>query len=406
MNHSQSRSISVLGIMLIAMSLRAPITGMGPLIGEISADLGLTGAAAGALVTLPLLAFALASLIAPALGQRLGLQRSLLASMAALVAGILLRSSGGVVPLFAGTVIAGLAIAISNVLLPTALKRGFPDRAASLTAAYVLAMSLMAGIASAVAVPLALVWSWRGAAAVMFVIPLLAALACLPLAPSQAPAGPKAAPPSARCVWRSSLAWQVALYMGFNSVVFYVCVTWLPAVLTDAGYSPREAGALHGLLQAVSLFPALVMGPLLRRWADQRGLASAAAVLSLIGVAGLMVQPRWGVVWVALLGTGSGAGVILGLAFLTLRTGSASLAATLSGMAQSIGYLLAAAGPVVAGALREATGGWQAALGLCAIQCLAMIILAQGAGRIRQVEREGRCRAVWKASLSCGGVER
>ncbi|MGB6008997.1 MFS transporter [Castellaniella sp.] len=404
MNHRRPGDTSILGVMLIAMSLRAPITGIGPLIGAISADLGLGGAAAGALVALPLLAFACASLVAPALGQRLGVERSLFASMVILVFGILLRSGGGAAALFAGTAAAGLAIAIGNVLLPTLLKQGFADRAASLTAAYVLAMSLAAGVASVVAVPLSLAWSWRSSAAAMLVIPLLAAIVCLPLPARALRKGRGTAAVSARCVWRSALAWQVALYMGFNAVVFYVCIAWLPAILIKAGYSPREAGALHGLLQAVSLFPALVMGPLLKRRANQQGLGSAAALLSLAGLVGLLAWPRWSVAWVALLGAGTGMGVILGLAFLNLRTGSAGMAAALSGMTQCIGYLLAAAGPILAGMSREFTGDWRAALGACAALCLAMVALARGAGRARQVEGDGPCRAVWDADLRHGSL--
>jgi len=376
------------GVMLIAMSLRAPLTGIAPLIDLIRIQLHLSAAAAGMLTTLPLLAFAMVSLAAPPLAGRYGHERSLFAAMALLGLGVLLRSAGSVFYLFAGTALAGCAIAIGNVLLPSLLKRDFPEQAAALTAAYVLAMSIAAGLASAIAIPLAGLsgGSWRWPALAMATPPLLAALAWAPqlTRPRQRPATGPAAP--ACGVWSSPLAWHVTCYLGLNSFVFYVCIGWLPAILRDVGYTSAQAGALHGLLQLMSAVPALFVAPLLRRMRDQRLLGGSAALLSLAGLAGLLALPGWSQAWVVLLGLGTGAGVILGLAFVTLRTSGPQSAATLSGMAQCMGYLLASAGPVLAGALHEATGGWHAALLLCALLSLLMALAALGAGRAAVVD--------------------
>lgn len=384
---------TIAGVILIAMSLRAPVTGIAPLIDMIRDQLGLSAAAAGMLMTLPLLAFALVSLAAPALARRFGLECSLFAAMALLVSGILLRSAGPVAGLFGGTAIAGAGIAIGNVLLPGLLKRDFPAHAAALTAVYVLAMSIAAGVASAVAVPLATlsVATWRFSAVAMLALPLLAALVWMPQLGRRQRQAIQAPAPAAGCVWRSALAWHVTLYLGINSFVFYVCIGWLPTLLRDAGYSSEQAGVSHGLLQLMSAVPALFVAPLLRRLSDQRGLACAAALLSLAGFAGLIALPGWSEVWVVLLGLGTGAGVILGLAFVTLRTTSSHFASALSSMAQCVGYLLASAGPVIIGVLHEATGGWRAALALCAILCVLMALAALGAGRSAHIDRSEPC---------------
>jgi CP family cyanate transporter-like MFS transporter len=390
----RSSAYTLVGVMLIAASLRAPITGIAPLTEMISGQLSLSGAAAGMLMTLPLLAFALVSLATPALARRYGLERSLFAAMALMVVGVLLRSAGSACALFGGTAIASTGIAIGNVLLPSLLKRDCPRQAAALTAVYVLVLSIAAGVASAVAVPLAglSAATWRFSAAALLVLPLLAALVWAPqLGRRRRMAAGRAQLPTAS-VWRSALAWQVTFYLGINSFVFYVCIGWLPAILRDAGHSAAQAGALHGLLQMMSAVPALIIGPLLRRLPDQRALGASAALLSLLGLSGLLVLPGWSEAWVVLLGLGTGAGVILGLAFVTLRTDSPQLAAALSSMAQCVGYLLASAGPVLVGAIHGATGNWRAPLVLCAAMCGLMALAALGAGRNVQLERPGPAR--------------
>lgn len=90
-------------------------------------------------------------------------------------------------------------------------------------------------------------------------------------------------------------------------------------------------------------------------------------------------------VWAALVGIGSGGGFILALSFIGLRTGSAHQTAQLSGMTQSVGYLLSACGPVAIGALHDVAGGWPPALAMCGVLCVVMAVMGLGAGRNRQI---------------------
>lgn len=378
----------VAGILCIAMALRAPVTGVAPLIGMIRAQLGLSSTAAGMLITLPLLAFAGGSLAAAGLARRYGLERTLFGALLLIAAGIVGRSLGSEAALYAGTLVIGAGIALGNVLLPSLVKRDFPRRVAGLTSAYVLTMSVIAGAASAVAIPLAALSdaTWRFSALCLLAVPALGALLWLPqLSRRTRPASVTAHAPHGERLWGSALAWQVTLFLGINSFVFYVMVSWLPAILQDAGYTAEQAGSLHGLLQLMSAGPALFLAPAVRRMKDQRAVAAGAAGASCVAMIGLIVAPGWASLWIVLMGLGMGAGIILGLAFVGLRARHAQQAASLSGMAQFVGYLLAASGPLLIGALHDALGGWSAALALCAAACGAMAAAGLYAGRAIQI---------------------
>ncbi|CAB3652674.1 MAG: MFS transporter [Achromobacter sp.] len=385
---SQRPVLLIVGILFIAMALRAPVTGVPPLVGLIREQLGLSNTAAGMLITLPLLAFAVVSLVSAGMARRHGLERTLFFALLLIGGGIVLRSQGQAWALYAGTAVIGSGIAIGNVLLPSLLKRDFPQRLAGLTSAYVLTMSIAAGAASALAVPLASLagGDWRISTLCMLVIPLAGALLWLPqLANHTPPASSTAHAPHGGRLWHSPLAWQVTLYLGINSFVFYVGVSWLPAILRDAGYSAERAGSLHGLLQLMSAGPALFLAPVVRRMKDQRAAAFCSAAASLVAFSGLIVAPGWATLWIVLLGLGTGGGIILGLMFVGLRASHAQQAAALSGMAQCIGYLFAASGPTLVGALHDRLGGWSVALGLCAGLCVAMAGCGLLAGRNIQV---------------------
>jgi MFS transporter, CP family, cyanate transporter len=238
--------IFVLGILLLAANLRPALTGVAPLIGEIRADTGISNGAAGLLTTLPLLAFALLSPVAPRMARRFGLEGVLLASLLVLAAGILLRWAGTIPPLFLGTAILGAAIAFGNVLLPGLVKREFPENVGLMTSVYSASLGISAALAAGVSVPLTKLdgIGWQGALAVWAVPALLACVAWLPqLSRKDLPArssGENA--PSIRDIWRSPLAWQVTLFMGLQSLSYYVTLTWLPEILQDGGMGAARAG--------------------------------------------------------------------------------------------------------------------------------------------------------------------
>ncbi|MCL7714009.1 MFS transporter [Stenotrophomonas mori] len=372
----------LVGILLIAANLRAPFTGLPPVLGPIQAAFALDTLAVGALTTLPLLVFALLSPFSALLAREYGLERALFGAMAAIAVGIALRSAGTAWALYAGTAVIGVGIAVGNVLLPSLVKRDFPQRVASLTGAYALAMGIAAALGSAMVMPLAQVWGWRSALLAFLLLPLAAmAVWTTQLGERSAPVADTPTPPHGGRVWRSPLAWQVTLFLGLNSTIYYVVVGWMPSILADAGMSSARAGSLHGVLQLATAIPGLLLGPILARLRDQRWAAVAVCALSAVALLGFALIPQLALVWAVLFGVGTGAGIILGLSLIGLRSGNAAQAASLSGMSQCVGYLLASLGPVAIGGLHQALGGWTASLLLCAGLAAVAAVMGVLAGR-------------------------
>ena len=365
-------ALLIAGILLIATTLRVVFTGAAPLLDAIRSDYGLTTAQTGLLTTLPLLAFGLVSPLAAGVARRFGMERSLLLAMLLICAGIALRSLPSAALLFIGTAVIGCGIALGNVLLP---------------GAYSLTMGGAAALGSALVVPVAMAgFGWRGALLLLMVFPLLALLSWLPQSRRRAetPLTGSGAMHN-RGIWRSALAWQVTLFLGINSLVYYVIIGWLPSILQSMGYSEAQAGSLHGLLQLATAAPGLAIPLILHRLRDQRGIAVLVALMCAISAAGLWLLPELAIGWTLLFGFGSGATMILGLTFIGLRASSAHQAAALSGMAQSVGYLLAACGPPLMGRIHDANGDWHIPLLAVALISLVMAVCGALAGRDREI---------------------
>jgi CP family cyanate transporter-like MFS transporter len=187
-------------------------------------------------------------------------------------------------------------------------------------------------------------------------------------------------------VWKAPLAWQVAAYLGLTCFIYFATIAWLPSILQEAGDSSARAGALHGWMQLAGAVPALLLMPLLQGMADQRWISFASPALSAIGLVGLLTLPALAPLWVFAFGMGMGAALVLSLAFVGLRAANQKIAASLSGMSQCIGYLLAAAGPIVVGFLHESSGGWTAPLVVCTVLCFSMCGLGLSVGQARHIE--------------------
>jgi MFS transporter, CP family, cyanate transporter len=382
-----SAVVLLTALLLVAANLRPALTSVGPLIDLIRQDLRLSATAAGLLNSLPLFAFAVFSPLAHA-ANRIGIERALMLAMLALIAGILLRSMGSAVGLFGGTILLGAAIAVGNVLLPSVIKRDFAHRVGTITTAYAIVLGLTAAIASGISVPLARVLpgGWQSALA-FWALPT--AIAIIPLAlrlradviaedtnKVYAPAVP---------IWRSLIAWQVTIFMGLQSFSYYVAVSWFPSVLQDIGYTPGAAGWIVTLFQIVALAATLAMPSLIKRGPDQRLLAVVTPLLLVVAILGLVAAPGAALFWVTLMGLGNGPTMILALTFFGLRTRDHREAAALSLMAQSIGYFIAALGPIAFGLLHDMSHGWTVPLIALAASSIIQSFAGYGAGRNTQI---------------------
>ncbi|MEU5611437.1 MFS transporter [Streptomyces sparsogenes] len=405
-------ALLLLGIVLASVNMRAALAGVSPLLGEISDHYGLSATTGSLVTTIPLVFMGLASPLAPRLARRWGTEAVLLAALVLLCGGVLLRVAPPLVALFAGGALVGSGIALLNVLMPGLIKRDFPHRAAGMTALYTTAMIGGATLSAAAAVPLEnALGGWRGSLASWSLPAAVAAAAWLPQAllarrgtrHGQAAAVPvRTAPANAtasgpgpesgsgrgrgRGLTRSPLAWQVTLFMGLQSLIAYVTIAWMPTILTDDGMSKGAAGLVFAFSTLVQMAGSFLVPLLAGRMRSQRLLAVAVAALMASGIAGLLVAPAGGAwLWAALIGVGQGGSVGLALTMMVLRTSDAHTSARLSGMAQTWGYLLAAAGPLVLGAVHQATGGWALPIGLMLAVCAALALLGLGAGRDRVI---------------------
>ncbi|UQZ36019.1 MFS transporter [Paenibacillus sp. PK3_47] len=378
----------VVGIIFVAAALRAPFTSVGPLLEMIRDDLGLSNTLAGAITTLPLLAFALLSPFAPQLARRFGLANVLMLAMLTLSIGILIRSASGTVTLFAGTAMIGLSIAVCNVLLPGLIKGKFPARIGLMTGMYTVSMNLCAAAASGISVPLAgsAGVGWRGTLALWFIIAALATLFWIPQMKSLNPAGDAGGARSAGKMWRSPLAWQVTLFMGLQSLLYYVLISWFSVILGERGMSSSHAGWILSLMQLAQL-PFTFFVPLWAgRMKNQRLLVIIASSLFVLGIMGIWLgSTAWMAVWAVCIGIAGGFAFGLAMMFFSLRTRNTQEASELSGMAQSVGYLLAAMGPALFGLIHDASGSWNIPLALLAAAGVMLLLAGLGAGRDKQV---------------------
>ncbi|GAA2619017.1 MFS transporter [Actinomadura fulvescens] len=356
------------GLVLLTINLRSAITGIPPVLGDLQDTFALSGVEVSLLTTLPVLCLGVFASVAPLVARRLGTDTAIAGALVMITGGIVLRVAPSSSALFAGTVLAGAGIAMGNVLMPAVIKRHFADRVGSLTG---LAMMLMAGsgaVAAGLAVPLDNAGGWRMALAVWAVPSAIAALVWGPLALRGRREGPSApAMRSTGSLLRSPLAWSVAVFMGMASLMFYVLMSWLPEIMRDHGFAAAEAGMMVSYMMIIGIPLGFAVPVLAARVRDQRFLVVGVAVAMVVGLIGMLIAPEAGWLWVTVLGLSTGSAFPLAYTLLSLRSPSPAVAARLSGMAQTGGYLLAGLGPLAVGVLHSVTGGWEVSLGLLLI---------------------------------------
>ncbi|MDN3399634.1 MFS transporter [Psychrobacter sp. APC 3426] len=370
-------------MILLATNMRAPIVALGSIAPVVQEALGISEIQIGWLGAVPMLTFAVGALIAPSIGKRFGLENTLIVMVALLTFGMVLRS---VVPTWigflSGTLLLTLAIGFANTLAAPVIKQRTPNHIPLITGIFSLTMTVSAGIVAGVVLPLSeqVGWQWAlggwsllGVFAIVLWIFLRLRLGS---SSHQAVVLPTAGS-SDISMWRTPFAWQIAVFMGLQSLLFYTVASFLPSIWVSKGLSAVKAGQMGSVFQFMAPIAILSLTWLVNRGRPIQALAVFAAVLNVIGILGvsyLSTDLAW--LWSGLMGIGCSAIFTLSMMLFSLRTYTTNQSSELSGMAQFVGYLIAFFGPLGTGWLHEATGSWDLPLFLMLILMVINVVVA------------------------------
>jgi CP family cyanate transporter-like MFS transporter len=419
----QGRALALVGIVLVAFSLRSAVASLSPVIDHVAADFPVSPVVVGLIGAAPPVCFAIFGLLTPLFERRFGLERMAVAAITLMALGLLLRGfAADSTTLLAATAVVFAGVGSGNVLLPPLVKKYFPDRLGIMMTVYSTTMAVSTFLPPLVAVPVADSLGWRvslGMWGIVAGIALVPWVALLLKSGSRAgeslttelhvpdptdgvndlqdavaaSTGPISTTPANRRhfarLWRLPLAWALAIVFGTSSTMAYVSFAWMPTMLVDIGdVTPATAGLLLSLFALVGLPCSLLVPILVVRFQATRPLFFVAVAGGLVGLAGLLLVPTVALpLWVSIFGL-TAIMFPLSLVLLSIRARTPESAVALSGFVQSIGYAIAATFPLLVGLLHETTAGWQVPLLVIAGVLIVSIPAGIVAGRRRTVEDE------------------
>jgi MFS transporter, CP family, cyanate transporter len=365
--------------------MRTGIAVITPILTIIGRDLGLSTIQLAWLAAIPVLCFAFTSPLTGWLKRLGSVDRIISISMWVLAIALLLRGSGSVFALFFFTLLMGISTAVLNVMLPSWVKLHSGSHAGVVTGTYVMLMGISAAAALALAAPLAQLteFSWQLA---MLPWGLLAVVTAVWWQLRMRDTQLRDFEQSTGINWsellRSRKAWQLTLFFGFQSMNAYAAGTWIPTILIDRGYKLAVSGLIVAVISLTTSIAATFVPQLAAKRSDQRLILWLFSAITAVGYLGLMFDSGWRLVaWVLLALTGQSATFPLSLILVVLRSSSADQAQSLSAMMQSIGYLIAATGPLVVGAIFQWFDSWAVGLGFMLGIVLLQSFAAAGAGK-------------------------
>jgi CP family cyanate transporter-like MFS transporter len=371
-----------LAIVLIAVILRPPVAQIGPILDQIQKQLGISDSQTALLAAIPVLCFGFGAFASPALVRRFGLNSTMVALLALIVVSVAVRPYVGYLGLLLGTTIAGLSIAVANVLLPSIVRERFPKHVVPLTSAYTTILAASASFAAAFSFPSAAAFGWQLALELWALPALLALIFSFALLGGSGNSVTKDDSDHSgdfRLISRSPIAWSIIGLFGIQSLGFYALLAWLPNLAIDSGTSPSDAGGLLSLLTIVGVPIGLVLSSNFGRF---KNLAPVGAVISLVTISGLilLLLHLW-IPAVIVIGIGQASSFPLSLSLISTRAANQRLTTMLSSVSQGVGYLVAAAGTFLFGWLAKQTGNWQVSVwGLIALTAV-QVVSAWYAGR-------------------------
>jgi CP family cyanate transporter-like MFS transporter len=358
----------LVGLLLVAFNLRGPLVAVAPVVDDLRRDLEVGAGTVGLLTSIPVLCFSLAAPLASLLIARTGVHRAVLVSLAGVLVGSLLRSTGSPGTAIAGTVVIGVGITVGNIVVPVVIGRDFPSATNVVMAAYTAALNLGSALTTSLTAPLADLVGWQVALASWGLLTVVAAavwttalrrhVARAAAQPDAVPTAEVAAEPT-RPPWRRPAAWGLLLAFAGQAFSYYGLTAWLPDLLADEqGLSRAAAGASSSLFQVLAIVGAFAVPALVAWWGRPSLVLLAVAAAWATLPIGLLVAPTLWPLWCCLAGAAQGGGITIIFIAVVRRSQGTTDNRRMSAMVQGGGYVVAATGPLVVGAVHDASGGW------------------------------------------------
>ncbi|MFP3455538.1 MFS transporter [Psychrobacter sp. SIMBA_152] len=370
-------------MILLATNMRAPIVALGSIAPVVKDALDISEFQIGWLGAVPMLSFAVGALISPAIGKRFGLENTLIAMIGLLTVGMVIRTA---IPTWSGfligTLLLTLAIGFANTLAAPVIKQRTPQHIPLITGLFSLTMTTAAGIVAGVVLPLSEQVGWQWALGGWTILGVFAFVIWLFLRVRLGSSNHQAVIPAALgsseiSMWRTTFAWQIAIFMGLQSLLFYTVASFLPSIWVSKGLSAVSAGQMGSVFQFMAPVSILSLTWLVNRGRPIQALAVFAAVLNVVGILGvsyLSTDLAW--LWSGMMGMGCSAIFTLSMMLFSMRTYTTNQASELSGMAQAVGYIIAFFGPLGTGWLHEMTGSWSMPLFIMLILMIVNVVIA------------------------------
>lgn len=357
--------INILVVVLVSSNLRSPITAVGPVLYQINEALNLNNFQSSLITSIPLIMFATTSIFISKYAQKVNITRFLFYAILILSIGMFLRIGNSIPSLFLGSILVGLGIAIANVILPGYIKKHFANHIGLMTGIFAVSMNIGAAIAAKYSFNLSdnSIYGWKASLGFWVILSLIALIVIgLELIGNKKEIYKKKEQikiTKQLNFFKSKQAWNISLLMGGQSAIFYAIVTWLPIVLVHYGMQESETGTVLFVFQLATI-PITFIGPIIaNKMKDQRLMILFLTIILLVGILLILFyQIQYILLAVALIGTAIGLAFSLSVLFFSLRTQNNENAISISGMSQSIGYIIGAAGPIIFAKLNDFDPSW------------------------------------------------
>ena len=382
MSNTKKRTV-LTAILLVGLTMRPGLTGIGSLLKLIKPDMGLNSTQAGLLTTIPLIAFALFSPFTWKINEKLGTRNTIVLSFISIIFGIVIRSYAGYAGLFIGTVFIGIGIAFGNVIMPAVIKNEFPENFGTVTALNSCALGVASGIASGVNTPLANAGlGWKGALCVWAGIACIGVAAWM-LGGKNVKLNIKGSTGLDKELLHNKVAWSVTLFLGLVTLLFYSCTCWLATIFQSKGYDMKTSGLYVSAFQLIGFIPSFFVPMLAGKSRDQRKVTFATITFALVGLIIMIFTDNSVLLLIAALLAGIGCNGLfaLSMAFIGFRAKNGKDSGRLSSMSQSIGYILAAFGPLGMGWINTIAGDWTINLWIMVVITLLLYAVASVCAR-------------------------